>query len=553
MAQPIIDELQRLAALVSLRPEVTLAAGEEHDCMWSFKWSTCHITVNPADLRMRPPDFSRGLVLHEAAHAGLTRLHDILPENLQGDTALRHLLNCIEHCRIERWLQRRLPGCVPWIRSYNNLLFNDMLTDAGGCMQKDPGGAFLGGILCRWWYGRDPANLPEVSRAALNTVWPYVLAAVESCPPADCPDPVSTRVKYASHPISVCYQHMDQEVSPTPLELWTRMTQHDMWSIVSREVLPVFRRLLKETGSPLGKVAEMMDRLRQLIESIPCEHAVPPRADDGYSTKAGSSPSRKVPGSSARRGFNSQASTPLHYDQARARLHPEIERVTEVLLRHLAAETRMRYRRHYPCGQKLDVRIAMQFEADPRLHNRLWQRQTVPTRPDPSFIVLADTSGSMQGERATATFEAIVILRESCLRLDIPLSIVLFGDDARLAQHWTAPNCSGIVPQLCHLRDASGGGTDMKAGLQAAAALLKETPHRHRHLWLLSDGEPNDETGTRREITLLRPQLRSLCALGLGPDTESLAKLVPGAMTNLQASQLPALTTRLFGAQTLAA
>lgn len=87
--------------------------------------------------------------------------------------------------------------------------------------------------------------------------------------------------------------------------------------------------------------------------------------------------------------------------------------------------------------------------------------------------------------------------------------------------------------------------------LQAAATILKGTPHRHRHLWLLSESDPDDEAATRREISLLRPQLRSPCALGLGPETESLAKLVPGALTNLSASQLPVLATRLFSKHAL--
>jgi len=105
-------ELRRLISLVAQQPNIELQVGVDIQTPWSFNWKEKSITANLADLTLRPPDFCRGLSLHEAAHAFLTRLWDIVPEALLEDTAVHHLLNVIEDCRLESWLQIRLPGCA---------------------------------------------------------------------------------------------------------------------------------------------------------------------------------------------------------------------------------------------------------------------------------------------------------------------------------------------------------------------------------------------------------------------------------------------------------
>jgi hypothetical protein len=96
------------------------------------------------------------------------------------------------------------------------------------------------------------------------------------------------------------------------------------------------------------------------------------------------------------------------------------------------------------------------------------------------------------------------------------------------------------------MRNVPSGGTDMVAGLELASGLLDDCPQSEKHLWILSDGEPYCMNSTRQCLKLMQDQLASITGLGLGPDTESMKKLVPSSLTNLAPSQLPSLAGRLF-------
>jgi Mg-chelatase subunit ChlD len=536
-----LTELQGLAGLASQQTGLTVQAGGDAEAPWSFNFRTRVITVNPADLALRSADFCRGLTLHECGHAALTRLPDIQPPDLLANTAVHQLMNTIEDCRLEGWLQRRLPGCAPWVRAYNDILFAPMMKVSREEMERDQATAFLAGILARWWHGRDPENLPDAARAALDEVWPHVLRAIAACPPAVCPQAAETRARYDAHPVRACYHGRDDEGEPTPLELETRMSQHEMWEIVLHHVLPVFQRLMEQTDSALGRLARLMEELRSRLRVVEVGEGDGGQAS-GHRVRL---PAGLRPGAGRESG-RLKARGAGDYERARTRYQPQIDFMAGELLRHLTAEVRLRHRRFNPSGQRLDLRQAMQYEADPRLHDTLWMRQTLPSKPDPAFVILADASGSMEGERAHATFDALVMLREMCLRLDIPLSLILFNMEATVIQAWDRPEAPGVREMLCALRNRPNGGTRMEPGLTAALSQLRSMPNRHRHFWLLSDGEVCDEEEVRAPMMMIRQKAASVTGLGLGPDTESLAKLVPGAITNLQAKQLPALAGRLF-------
>jgi Mg-chelatase subunit ChlD len=138
------------------------------------------------------------------------------------------------------------------------------------------------------------------------------------------------------------------------------------------------------------------------------------------------------------------------------------------------------------------------------------------------------------------------MLRESCLRLGLPLSILMFSSNTHLVQDWADPSCASVLPRLCQLRNNPNGGTNLAGALIEAKDLLEELPQRHRHFWLLSDGEPENLEEAHRQLRVLRQHATSITALGLGPDTSSLSKLVPSARINLSPNQLPQITGRIF-------
>lgn len=533
----LLAELQSLACLVSQRPEVTVHLGESSSGPWSFDWPNARISVNPADYRLRAPDFSRGLLLHESAHAAISCYHAMVPEDMLKDPAVMHLMNVVEDCRIENWLQQRLPGCAPWIALYNNHCFRDILEDADGQMQREAAPAFLLGLLSRWWFGRLPEKLHPLASAAIEEAWPYVAEAVARFPAAMVPDRFAVQAAYSSHPASACFQqyqpdHLNAQVEPDAMTMQARMTQHDMWSIVEKQVLPIFRRLLCASGEEEAFARWAQQRMPGAVQII------------------SSRPSSSQPSGGPRSHLNGprlrRPGRGVLYAEAVRQQQQEIEQLCDCLLRYLTAEVHLKTLRAQPSGPRLDLRSAMQFEADPRQHTRLWQRQRLPQRPDPHFILLVDVSGSMQGPRAKATFAALVTLREVCLRTGIPLSIVTFGSTAELAQNWEAPTASAIPGVLETVARPSDGSTHLLAALRLTGRLLDESPYREKMLWILSDGQPEDPGACRHLALQLRSRVSRLIGLGLGPDTATLSDIITGAHTGLKPTHLPKLINDLF-------
>jgi len=111
-AEALRAELEGLVRIAARRPDLTVREGRP-GCAWSFNWSADVVTVDPDHLRSFAPDLCRGLALHEAAHAAVTVLHDVVPAPLLE--RFHPLLNALEDIRIEVWMRSRFPGAAAWI------------------------------------------------------------------------------------------------------------------------------------------------------------------------------------------------------------------------------------------------------------------------------------------------------------------------------------------------------------------------------------------------------------------------------------------------------
>ena len=535
----MLPELTSLASLASSRTDLTVQVGEP-DCNWSFNWATNIITADPTDLALRPPDYCRGLILHESAHAALTRVAQIIPRELhQAD--LQPLLNVIEDCRIENWLQARFPGCRPWIRLYNDRLFGHPTEADRERIARDPAGCFLAALLDHWWNDVAQLTLHPETQTALTEVLPHFELAVAAFPDPQVPNAGATRKLYAAHPVSLCFRSQDYEAEPTPEECIIRMLQHRMWSITWQHIVPVFRRLLQHPDSEPTRryVAQLARKLR--VENARLSGA-------GAGSLIGAIPATREPAARTNPGtasYSLRAGDHRAYANAVATHSGLIESCAATLLRYLTADSRPKRTRFHRSGHALDLRMAMQFEADPRLHEQLWQRTTLPHHPDPAFVVLVDASGSMCGPRAEATFAGLVVLREVCLRLGIPLSIIAFTCDAQILQSWDNPHSASTQQKLAGLLQPNGG-TEISAALDRAASLLKLSPRLHRHLWILSDGDTRNPEAARVKLRAIRRGGTIIHGLGLGPDSNQITTLVPGSPANLMPNQLPATLARLL-------
>ena len=530
-----IDELEQLARLAAFRPNLRMVVGRPGSD-WFFNWETETISIDGGRLETESEDFTRGLVLHESAHAAITRLGAIVPLGLLKDRRLFALLNVVEDCRIETWMMRiRFPGCRPWVRDYNDRLFTPVLA---ADIERPPAAQFLNGILTRWWFGEAVGPMGGEARQALDSVWPAIERVLEALPPS--PDALGDVSRaYARSPVSRCYTVLDEQIPPDTFEQAIRMAQYKMWSIVHQDILPVYLRLLPQEDN-LGK--SLLDYFSLLEEAISSRHLL------------GSPPSENAARSNLytrlrRRDRNESPLAPTGQDpylRAWREQYAAIELLADNLLRLFQARGRSRLRAGCPWGTRLDLRAAMRLEADPQLYDRLWSRPLVPERIDPHFSVVIDRSGSMRGERIEQTFRGAVLLCEVCRRVGLPLNIYAFGSQADRLLHHDETLSSGVRAGLGSLPESAHGGTNLTAALELVAADVASSPYQDRFVFLLSDGEPDHAESAREQIARLAEDDITLVGLGLGPETLRLRELLPHSRVNLSASELPgALATLL--------
>jgi hypothetical protein len=227
-----------------------------------------------------------------------------------------------------------------------------------------------------------------------------------------------------------------------------------------------------------------------------------------------------------------------------------IESCAAVVLRQLIDESRPKTTRFHRSGNQLDLRVAMQFEADPRLCDRLFQRRTLPAHPDPAFIVVADESASMEGERAKATFEATVVLREVCLRHGIPLAILGFGSRTRRIQGWADQDSPEVRGKIAALLDPTACSTRLQQALDGAMGLQMRLPEDcQARIWILSDGQVSDPNEVRGSIMGFRMSGIPVQGIGLGPDSHGLARIIPKAAVGIRPEDLPGVFAQMLQSQ----
>ncbi len=502
----LVAELEQLVRIAARKPQLRLREGEPN-CSWSFNWELDLVTVNPEHVRDFAPDFCRGIALHEATHAAVTRLAELLSETILS--RLMPLLNVVEDMRIETWMRSRFPGSVPWIRAYNDALFGEgRLTPPPASRQAQ----FLNGMLELWWYGTaNPAIRADVTQALAAVREPTSLA-IECQPPLTDGD---------EHGILAA--------------------QRGMWEVVRARILPIWERLV---------AADRADGLEELAR----------REVGAFGERHGMAAAGPAPAATQRMPASRSTAQPQQMTSAHAagaiaaslgirdgddylaawrRISPLSDRLGDELLRVLIPNQRLRWTAGHPSGTRLELRRAMQFSADPRLYRSLWLRPIVPRRRDPAIILLLDTSGSMSSDnRIGHAFDSLVLLTEVCRRIGVAAAVWSFAEKPREELSWTTPIDDAARRRVGRLLQGCDGNTHLGRALAAVRTAFARRPADPRILFVLSDGDPSDEDDARREIGRLEGANIHSIGLGLGPGTAGMANLFPRAVTEIPVTEL---------------
>jgi hypothetical protein len=507
-AKALVAELQGLVRLVAHRSDIIVREGEP-GCGWSFDFAQNLVTVDAESVRSLAPDLCRGLALHEASHAAVTVLHTIMPMGTLG--RLRPLLNVVEDIRIEIWMRSRFPGAAPWMRAYNDVF-------CGLGRSRPPSRSrqmqFLRGVLDLWWYGAAvPGTLPEV------------LAAL-----ARCREPIAGA--------AACQPPLDND----PAGILA--SQRAMWQIVRDRVVPIWDKLVAlDERDGIGPIAAAECREFAAATGADCRGGCRTRKVASTSSAGGRGHGGRA--AAAGRAIGKQLAESLSggdgdaYQAAWRRVAPAANRLGDEILRVLVPTTRMRWRAGNPSGTRLDLRVAMQFEADARLHTSLWCRPILPRRRDPAIALLVDRSSSMaEGGRMKRAFDGLVLLVEVCHRIGVPVAVWSFADDVSGDLGWNAPLDAAARRRLGELPGECRGMTDMAAALDVVRKSFSERHGDPKILIVLGDGEPNRREPTLAAVGRLEQAGIATIGLGLGPGTASLEKYFRCAATEIPSERI---------------
>ena len=517
--QDLTNQLQEalvMAGMVSLRNDLSVQLGD----WWTFNWKTNVISLPQAELERCPKEEICWIILHEAAHAALTRLHDILPRGTLQRPELQLLLNCVEDVRIENWILQRFPGSAPWQNVAETMSRVDDPITAEEAEQEHPARAFLRGVVRLGRNGEVPVFIHPIARAALEEALPALEAAFACVPPSTSVDNATVTSVYRQHPVALCYAGADQKQEPSAMEKWVRIMQSSMWSHVSSGVLPVFMRLIKQFGCPQSS----------LQRTIHVTHAGPAQ---------GPQRSHKELQEALRSEFDHGGAG--RYLETVHKYDAQIRVITELLQRLLPNHRGLRHVRGRRSGDRLDLRVAAQFEADRRLYEKLWLRWEKPTLPEPAFMFVMDRSESMRHQgKSQAAFESLVLIREACTRVGIPFSVSMFNVHAEVIHGWDQLADSASEAALSAILKPCGG-TSIAAALKNADQELSERHERDRFVFLMTDGAVSnkDREDVLKRLTRLSQEKIRVVPFGLGADSEEIAKIFPEAEWVLEACEFP--------------
>lgn len=544
IVEPLRAELEGLVRMAARRPNLVVRLGDPGS-PWAFSWDTDSVRVDPEHLRSLAPDLCRGLALHEAAHAAVTVLHRILSDVRLA--RLLPLLNTLEDIRIEVWMRSRFPGAGAWIRAYNDVFYG---FNRGRSQPRSRQVQFLLGILERWWFGTaSPAILPEVTTALEECH--EAIAATTACQPPLDEDPAG---------ILSSQQAMWEIVRRRILSTWERLVALDRREGIRRLATDETARFVESTGQSRHRARRGSSRLRPARGRCrtPAGHRTMPKT-------ARRRPPRHSPAGADQSSHDgaggaippAPAPPPTDgtdtYLRAWKRIAPLADRLGDELLRVLVPRQRLRWSTGHAWGPRLDLRRAMQFEADPQLHDSLWCRPILPQRRDPAVLLLVDRSSSMAtDERMDHAFEGTVLLTEVCRRIGVPAAVWSFASGVREELHWDAPADAAARRRLGLLPERCNGNTDMAAALAVVGRELAARRGDPRLLFVIGDGEPDKPDASLAAVRQIEAAGIATVGLGLGAGTAKLARFFHTAVTDIPSERLVDHVADLLGRALLA-
>jgi len=544
--------LESLARLASLRADITVRVGRPGSG-WCISMRDGTINVDERDLLGRDPAFLSAVMLHECAHSILTRLHRIAPEQIHDNPVEFSLINAIEDGRIETWLADWLPGCGPWLASTQRTLVAELHRRHPDVMGKNPAADFCMGLLLMRHGMSSPAPLHPAACEALAQTADDIEAYFDCFPRFDLLEGRGAEIaaEYAASPLPACFAAHDGPVRPDAVEMSVRLAQYRGWRILHDKIRPVYLRLVS-----MDPDARRAHSLHEFIQRLLWDREPEPRnADERHAVRGFRAMQRRIQERRAARrsragesdGNAGRPGSGDVYARVRSEHAMVINRLGNALLDLQRTHGRLKWSGGYSHGHEPDLRVAMEFAATGRSHDRMWRRRRLPHRIAPALVLLADRSSSMEGQRAEAAFAAAVILNETCRRAGLPLAVATYHTRADVLFDFRDESSGRAAAVRMETILQADGGTRIAPALETVDALIKRSPHREHLVMVVADGEFSDRERPAFDAIVSRWQRSAVrtAGLGLGPDTGEIGEWFPAARGGLEPSDLCGEVTRI--------
>lgn len=544
--------LESLARLAALRADLTVRVGAPGSG-WCISMRDGTVSVDERDLLGRSPEFLAAITLHECAHSTLTRLHRIAPDQIHDNPVEFSLINAIEDGRIETWLGDWLPGSAPWLSSTQSTLIDELHRRNPDVLGKNPAMDFCLGLLLMRHGLPSPAPLHPAATEALAETSADIEAYFDSYPRFDLLEGRGAEImaEYAASPLPACFAAHDGPIRPDAMEMAVRFAQYRAWLILHDKIRPVYLRLVSMDPGTRNTL-----RFHQFTQRLMWDrNPEPSNGHERQAVRLFRETQRKIEQRrNARRhaagqdgGAEGRPGSGEAYRASRSKHAGIINRLSDALLDLRRTHGRFKWSAGHAHGHEPDLRVAMEFAATGLHHDRMWRRRQLPHRIAPALILLADRSSSMEGPRAEATFASAVILAEVCRRAGLPLSVLAYNTQAKVLLEFGDSSAGRTAAGRMEAILQADGGTRIVPALEAADAMIATSPHREHLVICLADGEFGDRERAKFNSIVSRWARSAVrvTGLGLGPQTEDIARWFPGARGNLDPSDLCGEVTRL--------
>lgn len=547
--------LESLARLASLRADLNVRIGAPGSG-WCISMRDGTVSVDERDLLGRSPEFLAAITLHECAHSTMTRLHRIAPDQIHDNPVEFSLINATEDGRIETWLGDWLPGSAPWLASTQSTLISELHRRNPDVLGENPAMDFCLGLLLMRHGMVAPAPLHPAATEALSETSADIEAYFDSYPRFDLLEGRGPEImaEYAASPLPACFAAHDGPIRPDAMEMAVRLAQYRAWLILHDKIRPVYLRLASMDPGTRNTL-----RFHQFTQRLMWDRN--PEPSNGHErqavrlfreTQRQIEQRRKARRRAAGQddGADGRPGSGEAYREARSKHAMVINRLSDAILDLRRTHGRFKWSPGRAHGHEPDLRVAMEFAATGRHHDRMWRRRQLPHRIAPALVLLADRSSSMEGPRAEATFASAVILAEVCRRAGLPLSVIAYHTQAKVlldfGDNSAARSAAGRMEAILQAE----GGTRIVPALEAADALIATSPHREHLVICVADGEFNERERTTFDSITSRWSRSAVrvAGLGLGPQTEGIADWFSGAEGNLQPHDLSGEVTRIISA-----